>query len=255
MKVEILPSTVGEPSPRQFCNGAVVNDVVAVDAGTLGLLWPIERQVQIQHVILSHSHLDHIASLPLFLDNVYHEGPECPTVWGSTATLETLRRHVFNDRLWPDFVRLSEEETPFLRLQTLHSEQPVRLGELTVTPVLLDHVIPTFGYVVQDGNCAVAFVSDTGPTQRVWEVLGQTPGLQAVFLEASFPNSHRPLAERSGHLCTDMFAAQTTALEESVRIIACHLKPGHFETIAAELALLNRPHLEVGVPGRVYDFG
>lgn len=254
MKVEVLPSTVGESSARQFCNGAVVNDRIAIDAGTLGLLWPMERQRQIRHVLLSHSHLDHVATLPLFLDNVYQQGPDCPAVYGGEATLEALRRHMFNEQLWPDFVRLSEEETPFLRLHALHSEQPVRLDELLITPIALDHVIPTLGFLVQDGDCAVAFVSDTGPTQRVWEILAQTPGLQAVFLEASFPNSHRWLADRSGHLCTRMFADEIAHIAADVRIIACHLKPTHFESIASELDQLNRPGLELAVPGRVCEF-
>lgn len=254
MKVELLPSTVGETCARQFCIGTVINQVIAIDAGTLGLLWPLERQQRIRHVLLSHSHLDHIATLPLFLDNVYCDGPDCPAVHAGQATLDALRDHVFNDQLWPDFVQLSEEETPFLTLHTLNPEDPVMLSDVTITPVPLDHIVPTFGFVVQDDNCAVAIVSDTGQTSRVWEVLSTTQNLQAVFLEASFPNSHRWLAERSGHLCPETFAEQITRLPTDVRIIACHLKPGHFDTISAELQALDCPQLEVGVPGRTYDF-
>lgn len=254
MKVELLPSTVGEASGRQFCNGAVINDSIAIDAGTLGLLWPLERQMQIRHVVLSHCHLDHIATLPLFLDNVYQEGPDCPQVYGGDHTLDALQRCVFNDQLWPDFVRLSAEETPFLKLHTLQADDTVRLDDVTITPILLDHVVPTFGFVCEDRNGAVALVSDTAPTRHVREILQRTPRLHAVLLEASFPNSHRWLAERSGHLCPEQFASQIAGLDDHVRIIACHLKPAHFDTIAEELAALNRPGLEIGVPGQVYEF-
>ena len=254
MKVELLPSTVGESAPRQFCIGAVVNDSLAIDAGTLGLLWPLERQRQIRHIFLSHSHLDHIATLPLYLDNVYHDGPDCPVVFADEATQRCLREDIFNNRLWPDFIQLSEEESPFLKLRLIEPDAPVKLSGLTVTPISLNHVVPTLGFILQAPTCAIAFVSDTGPTDTVWKILSQTVELKAVFLEASLPNSHRWLAEKSGHLCPEMFVSEIKQLAESVRIIACHLKPAHFDAIAVELNSLGRSRLEIGVPGCEYIF-
>ncbi|MEO2036610.1 MAG: 3',5'-cyclic-nucleotide phosphodiesterase [Planctomycetaceae bacterium] len=254
MQVELLQSTVGESAARQFCIGAIVNDTIAIDAGTLGLVWPLERQERIQHIFLSHSHLDHIATLPLFLDNVYRKGPECPTVYANEATQRCLREDVFNDRLWPDFIQLSEVETPFLNLQLLVPEIAVAVSTLQITPIALNHIVPTLGFILQDKTSAVAFVSDTGPTERIWEVLSKTVNLKALFLEASFPNSHRRLAEKSAHLDPEMFAAEIQHISEDVRIIACHLKPGHFDTIASELKTLGRIDLEIGVPGRKYTF-
>lgn len=254
MKVELLQSTVGKSAARQFCIGAVVNDTVAIDAGTLGLVWPLERQMRIRHIFLSHSHLDHIATLPLFLDNVYREGPECPIVYADEATQRCLREDVFNDRLWPDFIQLSEEETPFLNLELLVPEIAVAVSALRITPIQLNHIVPTLGFILQNEACAVAFVSDTGPTERIWEVLSKTRNLKAIFLEASFPKSHRRLAEKSGHLDVEMFACEIQNVSEDVRIIACHLKPGHFDTVATELKSLGRVSLEIGVPGRTYTF-
>ena len=91
MKVEFLPSTVGTLATKQFCISAVINDTIAIDAGSIGLLWPVERQMQIQQIFLSHSHLDHVASLPLFLDNIYRRGPDCPSVYACEATIKCLR--------------------------------------------------------------------------------------------------------------------------------------------------------------------
>jgi cAMP phosphodiesterase len=119
MKIELVPSTVGEPVAKQFCIASLINDAIAIDAGTIGMLWPFERQQKIEHVFLSHSHIDHIASLPLFLDSIYRPGPTCPSVYACPATIKCLREDIFNDRLWPDFIRLSKEESPFLKLQTL----------------------------------------------------------------------------------------------------------------------------------------
>ncbi len=254
MKVEFLPSTVGTLATKQFCISAVINDTIAIDAGSIGLLWPVERQMQIQQVFLSHSHLDHVASLPLFLDNIYKPGPDCPTVYACEATIKCLREDVFNDRLWPDFIRLSEEESPFLKLQTLKPEVPVNLPALTVTPVPLRHIVPTMGFILQDANSAVAVVSDTSPTQRIWEVLAATRKLRAVILDCSFPNSHRWLADKSGHLCPELFAEEIRRLPESVQVIAYHLKPCFFDEIAHEFKTIPRANLEIGVTGREYIF-
>ncbi|MBC7967748.1 MAG: 3',5'-cyclic-nucleotide phosphodiesterase [Fuerstia sp.] len=254
MKVEFIPSTVGAPATKQFCISAVVNDTIAIDAGSIGLLWPIERQMQIRHVFLSHSHLDHVASLPLFLDNIYRLGPDCPSVYACEATIQCLREDVFNDRLWPDFIRLSEQESPFLDLKTLKPEVPVRLPGLSVTPVPLTHIVPTMGFILQDADSTVAVVSDTSSTQRIWEVLAATKNLRAVILDCSFPNSHRWLADKSGHLCPELFAEEIRRLPEAVRVIAYHLKPCFFDEIEHELKAIPRAGLEIGVTGREYVF-
>ena len=254
MKVEFLPSTVGTPAAKQFGISALVDDTIAIDAGTIGLLWPIDRQMKIKHVFLSHSHLDHVASLPLFLDNIYKPGPDCPSVYACDASEKCLREDIFNDRLWPDFLRLSEEESPFLKLHTLKQEVPVRLPGLTVTPVPLKHVVPTMGFILQDSVSAIAIVSDTGPSERIWELLAAIENLRAVILDCSFPNSHRWLADKSGHLCPELFEKEIHDLPDSVRIIAYHLKPCFFDEIARELKLIPRANLEIGVPGREYNF-
>src|SRR5579871_2430325 len=98
----------------------------------------------------------------MLLDNVYQGGGDCVTVHGSDAVLDCLRRDVFNDRLWPDFIRLSAERPPFLRLERLEPGRPVDLDGLRITPVAVDHVVPTLGFVVEDGSAAVVFPSDTG---------------------------------------------------------------------------------------------
>ena len=254
MKVEFLPSTVGTVATKQFCISTVVNDTIAIDAGSLGMLWPIERQIQIEQIFLSHSHLDHIASLPLFLDNVYRLRPDCPSVYACEETLQCLREDVFNDRLWPDFVQLSEQESPFLELRTIQPEVPVKLRGLTVTPVPLNHIVATMGFILQDANSSVAVVSDTGPTQRIWEVLADTKNLRAVILDCSFPNSHRWLADKSGHLCPELFVEEIRRLPDSMPVIAYHLKPCFFAEIEHELKAIRRANLEIGVTGREYVF-
>lgn len=256
MKVHIVPSSVGESSRHQILATYLINDSVAIDAGVLGLLSPLEAQRRVRHVFLSHSHLDHLATLPIFIDNVYMPGPNCPSVWGSSQVLETLQRDLFNDRLWPDMIRLSAEESPFLRLETMSAEQSVEVEGLRITPFELKHVVPTFGFLVEElaTGASVLFVSDTGPTERIWEVANQTPGLKGVFLEASFPNSMRWLADKAAHLTPELFRDELIKLQRPVPVHVIHVKLAFETQILDELRALRLPNLCVTEPGATLQF-
>src|SRR6185436_12367272 len=106
---------VGDPAvpAPQYLTCALLNDTIALDAGSLGLYATPEQQARVRHVLLTHSHLDHVATLPIFLENVYEDRGDPVTVYGNAATLDALRRHFFNDTIWPDFVALSQDGHPF----------------------------------------------------------------------------------------------------------------------------------------------
>ena len=253
MKVVIL-GPGGYAGPNQYVSSYLVNQTVAVDAGCLGLRGSPEEQEAVRHVLLTHAHADHITSLPFFLENVWSESPDCPGVYGSPETLDTLRRSIFNNEVWPDFVALSDRMPPFVRLQAVQPEVPFEAGGLTVTPVRMNHPIPTFAYVIREGDTAVIFGADSGPTTRLWEVAHRTPGLRAVFLEASFPNRMKAIAEASLHLTPETFGREAAKLPAGVKIIAVHLKVRYRDEIIRELQALQLPLLEIGECEREYVF-
>jgi ribonuclease BN (tRNA processing enzyme) len=254
MKVVMLGCSDCDTGSRQYVSSYVINGAVAIDAGSLGFHGTPKMQECVRHVFLTHAHADHIASLPFFVENAWTPTPDCPVVYGSPQTLDTVRRSIFNDEVWPDFVALSEKMPPFLRLQELKPEVPVEAAGLTLTPVCVNHTIPTFGYVVRDGDLAVILAGDSGPTTRIWEVARQTPGLRAVFLEAAFPNRMKPLAEASLHLTSEMFGQEAAKLPPGVQVIAVHLKVRYRQEIIRELEALNIPMLEIGECEREYAF-
>ncbi len=246
MKIRILGSAPSNPAVRQYVSSYLINDRVAIDAGCLGFYGTAEDQAAAGHLFLTHSHADHCASLPIFLENCYGLGPQCPVIYGSAPTLDSLQKHLFNDVVWPDFIKLSAGTRPFLRLQLLEAEKPVEVERLRITPVAVNHVVPTFAYLVSDGQATVVFAADSGPTERLWEFTRQLPSLRGVFLEASFPNSLRSLAEVSLHLTPEMFAAEVAKMPPSTRVIAVHIKPRYRETVVQELSGLGIPTLEIG---------
>ncbi len=229
MRVRVLGACPGGGHPL---TGVLVNDDLAVDAGPLGHAAPVAELARIRHVLLTHAHIDHVAGLPGFLDAVYGLGPP-PAVWATRPTLAAVQAHLFNGTLWPDFVAMSERLAPFLTLHELVPDVAAAVGRYTVTPLALDHTVPTVGYVIDDGTVAAAVVTDTAPVPAVFDRLAKWKRLKLVLLEASFPDHEAPLAAASKHLTVSQFRALAERLPARVTVRAMHVKPRWAAEIAA----------------------
>ncbi len=124
------------------------------------------------------------------------------TIWASrTECTQTLQENMFNDALWPDFTRIPSAKKPVLQLKAFKPGATFKAGPYKVT---LGAGEPPGRVAVasssQTGGTALAISGDTGPTDRLWEVLNGTPNLKALLLETSFPNELQDLADLSGHL-------------------------------------------------------
>jgi ribonuclease BN (tRNA processing enzyme) len=254
MRIRICGSSVQNSARRQYVSSYLINDNVAIDAGCLAFWSSPRDQESIKHVFLTHSHIDHTASLPIFVENAWTPAGNCPRIYGSPETLNDLQQHIFNNHIWPDFIALSRTMPPFLRVCPIKAEESVNADGLQVTPVLVNHVIPTFGYVVSDGNSAVIFGGDSGPTDRIWKIAHETDGLRAVFIEACFPNSMAPLAEASLHMTPDMVKREVAKMPAGLTILAVHIKVRYREEVIFELNAMKIPHLIIGECEKVYEF-
>jgi ribonuclease BN (tRNA processing enzyme) len=251
----LVPSSVsGGGTRQQFLTSFLVNDTIAIDAGSIGFFQDPRGQARVRHLLLSHYHVDHIASLPILLDNIAGLNDSPITLHSSQAVRECLHRDVFNYRLWPDFFVLSAASGPFVQFETLESGKTFTLEGLRITPVGVNHVVPTLGFILESDSAAVVIASDTGPTEELWERANRVANLRAVFLEATFPNALAGLADISKHLTSAAFSREIQKLKRPVRLFAVHLKARFHEQIRAELAELGLPNLEVAQPGTVYEF-
>lgn len=254
MKIKVLGSSVQDTARRQYVSSYLINGTVAIDVGCLGFYGTPKEQEAVRHVFLTHSHADHTASLPIFVENAWTPVDSCPHIYGSSETLDAVQNYIFNNVMWPDFIAISKTMPPFLDFRPLDAEIPVEADGLRITPVRVNHVVPTFGYVVSDGKSAVIFGADSGPTERLWEIAHNTSGLRAVFLEACFPNSMTRLAEVSLHMTPEMFVREVEKMPVGTRTIAVHIKVRYREQVIQELKDLHLPNLEIGECGKEYSF-
>ena len=253
MRIEVLGCSGGE-SPARRLTCLLVNEQIALDAGSLTQGLELERQARVGSLVLSHSHLDHTNAIPFFIENVYGLRREAIDLHASKATIYALRRNLFNDASWPDFTRLPNHLLPAIQFHELESEVSMTLEGVRFTPITVDHLVPTFGFLLEQGNSAVLWSSDTGPTERLWEIANRTPNLKAVCIEVSFDNSMQQIADVSMHLTPRTLGVELGKLERNVPILLHHVKPQCAERIETEIAAWGRSDIGFLQQGRTYEW-
>lgn len=244
MRIRVLGAH-GGASPRHRQTSFLLNDDVCLDAGAVAEALSLAEQARVRAVLLTHAHLDHVASLPFLLDNVFgrREGPV--EVAAPAEVIASLRRHLFNDELWPDFSRLPGSDGPAVAFRTLAWETPERVAGLTVTAVPVTHVVPACGYLVSDGSGTVVFSGDTGPTEALWGAARRAADVRAVFVECSFPDERREIAALSRHLTPETVKGELAKMPPGVPVFLYHMKPPGLEAIAADVAALGEARLRL----------
>ena len=244
MELRILGCSGGEADGERL-TGLLINGCVAIDAGSITPALTVAEQVRIRHVFISHSHLDHICTLPFFTKNIFGHTQEPVEIHALPETLDVLRRHLFNDELWPDFSVIPSPNDPTIRYTEIEPERTYEVCGLRITPIRVNHLVPCVGYKVEDGRDAFVFTSDTAETDRIWEVANTTDNLRLVIAEASFPNEQAPLAEASKHLTPARLGVELKKLQKQVPVRIYHLTPGDKATMLPQLRALQDPRIEL----------
>jgi ribonuclease BN (tRNA processing enzyme) len=227
-----------------------VNDRVLVDAGTGAGRMGMSEMVRIEHILLTHAHLDHIACLPLMIDTIAGLRKAPTRAWGLPGVLDVLRKHILNDAVWPDFTTIPNAEHPFLTLHEYPKDSPLQVEGLEVELLSAVHGIPACGLLVRDGDHSVAFSGDSGPAPLFWEQAAATPDLVAVAIECSYPNREADLARLSKHMHVEEVVRMSETLPPHVALIIVHRKPGREREIQAQLnAAIHDRRLEFPVSG------
>jgi ribonuclease BN (tRNA processing enzyme) len=254
VRLRVLGCSGGE-LPRHKTTCFLLDGRVAVDAGALTSSLPLARLLEVDDVVLTHSHFDHVKDVPLLADLVagLRRGPV--RVHASPQCAQTLRRHVFNGRLWPDFTRIPDRRRPAVELREFDPARPFRAGHLSFRPVPVDHPVESVGFVVSDGAAEVAISGDTGPTSAFWRRVNAARRLRALLVEVSFPDALQDLADASGHLTPATLATELAKVRRvGVPVLLYHLKPVHAAEVRREVAALGLPGLRILSVGDEFTF-
>jgi len=244
MRLSVLGCSGGIGGNACRTTSFLLGDDVLVDCGTgVGDL-PLSAMARIDHVFLTHAHFDHIAYLPLLADSVSELRRHPITVHGRAETLQALRDHVFNDRMWPDFTRIPSPGSPVLRMRPIVEGESVALpagGHITALPAY--HGIPALAYLIDSGTGRLVFSGDTRLEQGFVAALNGLGPFEHLIVETAFTDEQRRLATESSHLYPDALVRLLGALEASPRVHVSHLKPGLEARIVEQIAA-HRPRLQ-----------
>ncbi|MFO0674757.1 MAG: 3',5'-cyclic-nucleotide phosphodiesterase [Polyangiaceae bacterium] len=247
MELRVVGCHGGE-TPRHRTSAFVLDDRLAIDAGSLTSGLELKAQCALEAVLVSHAHLDHIRDLATIADNRVQNGCKPLLVCGARPTLSLLKKHFFNDKLWPDFSVIPTAEKPTIRYVELKPEAVSEIAGYRVRCIAVSHTIDSYAFIVESPKGgAIAYSGDTGPTDRIWEVLNDTPNLRAMLMEVSFPNREQRIATVSGHHTPQTLAVdlKKLTLSRDVPFLLYHIKPSFQHEVEKECAKLKGVDLTI----------
>ena len=260
MKIRVLGCS-GAIAAGYKTTAFLLDDDVLIDAGTgVGDL-PLDALARIDHIFVSHSHLDHVLSIPLLADSVLRlreqAGRPPIQVHGLPETLDALHRHLFNGVIWPDFTRLPSAEAPVLAFKPFQIGDRLDLNGRTIEVLSAYHTVPACGFAVLaqgSDQGAWVFTGDTGPNPVLWERLAQFKVAHLV-IETAFGDEEHELARISRHLCPAALGHELANLGGEASVHITHIKPGEIQAVMAEIGALSSKHrLSALQAGQVLEF-
>jgi len=247
MRIKVLG---GFGSEQPCCNltGFLLNGCVMLDAGTISTGLTIAEMTAITHVVLSHAHLDHTNALPFLADNVVGKKDSPVIVAAVDEVISAVSSHLFNNSIWPDFTKIPSEDNPVIKYHKLAAGREEKLGGgLEFKPVMVNHAVPTTGFIIKDGDKAIVYSGDTKATDEIWDVAaGLGNNLKAVLVETSFPNCMQEMADKSCHLTPQTLGKELDKIKGyDGSVFVYHVKCQYISEIEREIKALGREGITI----------
>lgn len=235
MKLKVLGCSGGIGGRHLRTTTLLVDNDILIDAGTGVGDISLAELMLIDHIFITHSHLDHVCSIPFLVDTVGGMRNKPLTVHAIEPTLEIIRNHIFNWSIWPDFSQIPTPSKPFMRYEAMELGQTIELKGRKITSLPANHVVPAVGFQVDSGQASLVFTGDTTTHDPLWKVVNKITNLRYLIIETAFCNRERELAIAAKHFCPSLLAEELTKLEQSAEIFITHLKPGEVELTMQEI--------------------
>ena len=251
MKIRVL-GCAGTVSPEAKTSAFLINDDVLMDGGTICSSLLLEEIKAIQTIFLSHPHFDHIKGIPSLAETlIFLDDAKPVTILASDQAIESIRNHIMNNIIWPDFTTLPTASQPVINYRKIPEGVPVTAGKVTVTPYFLNNNLTDFGYLVKDGGSSLLYTSDIGPEASL-TLDGQVP--DSMIIEVSFPNEKEDLALQTGHLTPLFLFKMLQKLPVlPLNIFVSHLKTYYREQIVEQLNALGLANLVILNDGDILE--
>lgn len=251
MKIRVL-GCAGTVSTESKTSAFLINDRILLDGGTICSSLTSKEIKTVKNVFISHPHFDHIKGLPSLAESlIFMEEPAPVTVHASEVAIESIRQHIMNGVIWPDFSKLPTENAPVIKYNCLREGVPVNLEGLSIAPYFLYHNYSDFGYLIDDGKSSLLYTSDIGPDAELC-TNGRVP--DSMIIEVSFPNEKEEFALRTGHLTPVLMLGMMKKLPTLPRnIFVSHLKTYFRDKIVLQLEALGLSNLTILKDGDILE--
>lgn len=235
----------GGVSPGYKNTSYLIDGKLLIDAGSVASGMQIDEQTLIDHILISHSHLDHISDLAFLADNCFGLKGKPFEIYTSKTVEENVMKHLLNDEIWPDFTKLPNKENPTLRFNTVMSNETIQLGPYKVTMIPVNHPAGGHGFIIEKGGTSLVFTQDTGPTDEIWIEAMKLKSLKAIFTEVSFPNKLQGVATASFHHTPQTMQEEIKKMPKDVPIFLGHIKPNYQTQLSAEVDSLGNDRISL----------
>ena len=226
MKVRVLGCS-GGIGQNTATTSFLVDDDILIDAGTGVCDLSLDEMRRIKHIFITHSHLDHVASLPLLADTLFDDLIAQPLIVHALAeTIKALQEHIFNWTIWPDFTTLPDKENAVLKLEAATAGSVIELSGRNVEMIAVNHSVPAVAYRVESKGKAFAFSGDTTSNENLWLSLNKHDALDLLFVESAYADNDIELAKIAMHYCPQLLAQDLPKLKHKSKVCISHLKPG-----------------------------
>jgi len=242
----------GELGAKNHSISYLIDDNLLIDAGGLLHSADMKTLLNIDNVLISHSHMDHIKDLPLWGDLIF--GQRSPIiVKGTQQALDAIKNHVFNWVIWPDFTSIPTPEKPIFKFEAIKENDTFKMGKYEITSVKVDHTVLSTAFIVDDGEVSFVYSSDTSNTDEIWKKVNEKDNLKDIFMEISFSNALQSVADVSKHYTPDTLAIDLKKIKKDVPIYLYHIKPAVMDTVKKEVEAIGDKRIKFAQMGDVIE--
>lgn len=246
MKIKVL-GCHGSEGKNYKATAFLINDSIAIDAGTIVSAVSIKELKKIKNIFITHAHLDHIKDLAFLADHMFGQLKKPINIYGKPKTLNAIHKHLFNNIVWPDFSKIPSSSKPTIKFIPIR--KAIKLNGITIEAIDVNHTVDCVGYLIKDSKSSFAITGDTGPTKGFWKRLKREHNLKTIFAEVSFPSTKSNIAKSSLHYTPLSLKKDLGILNGLQRVYVYHLKPPYVLDITREI-LKSAPKWQVLKSGK-----